>query len=416
MNKSLSLTKKLSIMEGMLSCGIAVLNAGFVFTALALYFKSTPFIIAFLSAIPIITQGAQVFTLKIYRIFKTRKKAFIIIAIMSRGIYLLIPLMIVLDFKSPYILVFILILHNLFGTILGNIWTATMQFVIKSDERAEYFSKRNLYISVATMIYFYLYGYALNKFDPKTGLFIVTLLMSISSIISVVLLNKHFVPCLDFKTTDKMSFFAPLRDNDFLKFLVFAIFWILGNELTKPFFSYYQVQILNVNKQYLGSLSVVSGIISIILYLFLGKMTKKIGNERLLFVGIMISTVNFLLYIFINSSNFKYILSIEAVINGFANSIVGLTFFNMLLSIIKTPVEAYSGLFSMISGFFGLIAALMGGAIGNATQNKSFIIFDYSFSEIKIIFLFGFIIRIITLIILAYVEKNQTVLTKELSL
>ena len=37
MNKSLSLTKKLSIMEGMLSCGIAVLNAGFVFTALALY-------------------------------------------------------------------------------------------------------------------------------------------------------------------------------------------------------------------------------------------------------------------------------------------------------------------------------------------------------------------------------------------
>jgi MFS family permease len=406
MKDKIKKTKKLAIIEGMMFNIFFIGIQGFVMTTIALYFNATPFILALVSTLPIIAQSFQIFVIKMYKYLKTRKNILVTMSLISRAIFILLPILVYFKIKNSWILVLIIAIYSVFGTFVGNVWTAAMKEIIDEKERGVYFSKRNFFASLATMVAVYLYGFILNKFDDRQGIFYVTLIMAFFALASVFLLRKHYIPNIEnINEKTSISIFKPLKNDNFKKFLLFVFFWNLSVEVAKPFFSYYQVHVLNIDKELLGFFSVISGIITMILYTNIGKIADKFGNRFLLSIGMFISTYSLLIYIFIDKNNFHLVILLDSIINAFAWSAINLAFFNLLLEVAEEPAEAYTGIYAFILSIAGITAAVLGGILGNALDGKIIKIFTGEYNGIKFIFIFAFCIRIYSILQLSSIDS-----------
>lgn len=66
-------------------------------------------------------------------------------AFVSRSLFLVLPILIFLDVRSNNSLLLIILLF-LFGTFVGNTWTALMKEVVPFDLRGKYFGIRNIFL------------------------------------------------------------------------------------------------------------------------------------------------------------------------------------------------------------------------------------------------------------------------------
>lgn len=402
--KTIKLTKQLSIAEMMLFNVFFIGIQGFVLTSFAIYFNCSPLILAIISTSPVTAQMLQIFTMSIYKILKTRKRILIIMSSISRLSFLLIPIAIIMNWRNPYLLLCIILVYSIFGAFAGNVWVATIKTIITEKERGSFFGLRNVFGSLATMIFIYLYGYILKNYSDKTGLLIVSIIMAVSAIITIFLLANHYIPDLEEESKTKVSILEPLKSPNFKKFLIFVFYWVLSVELAKPFFSYYQIQILNIDKEFLGILSVVTGIISMLIFIGVGKLADNFGNKQILSTGLFLSTYAFILFLFISPSNYIMVLILESILSSFAWAAITIAFFNLLLEVAQKPTEAYSGLYAIIVGISGLLASIIGGFLGNILQDKSFVLFGETYHGLKIIFLLGFLLRIMAILHLTNVD------------
>ena len=106
-------TKKFSILEGIFFNGMYLSTQGFIMLNLALYFNANPFFIAIISILPTATQVLQIFTKKLYALFKTRKKTLMVSIIISRTSMIFLPVAVFLDLRNPYIYTAIILIYSL---------------------------------------------------------------------------------------------------------------------------------------------------------------------------------------------------------------------------------------------------------------------------------------------------------------
>jgi MFS family permease len=401
-------TMILSIMEASSYNAFYIATQGFIFTTLALYFNASPLYISIMTSFPIIAQMFQIFTPKVNNMIGSRKKGMVVNAFVSRSLFLVLPILIFLDVRSNNSLLLIILLFSFFGTFVGNTWTALMKEVVPFDLRGKYFGIRNIFSSIAGMVMLFLYTKLLELPNLKTGLLFVTILMSFFAILSAFLLSKHEFPQNNGEEKFlKINLAQPFKDKNFRNYLIFIFFWNFVIEFSKPYFSYFEVAILNVDYNYLAAMSILNSVVAILLYLVYGALADAFGSKNVLTLGIFLSTFSPLMYFLMTPSNYRSILFLNAIFSAFAWSAINLSIFNLLLELTKDPSENYIAANSLMGGMAAISASLIGGSVANVLKDTQINFLGDTYHGIQIIFIIGFVLRIISVTILSEVEAIQ---------
>lgn len=404
--EKLSGTLKLSIFEGMFFNAFFVATQTFIIISIALYFNANPFQISIVSSFPVFSQMFQIFTPFWYKLLKGRKKSLIAVAIIGRGALILLPLAVLFDYKNSWVFVFIMIIYSLFGTFISNIWTSAMRELVPFEKRGKYFGLRNVFASAIGILVTYIYGRLLDFPNKKMGILVVTTLVAIFSITTIILFIFHNIPEIK-EESAKINLKKPLYDKRFQSFLIFVAIWTFAIELTRPYFSYFQLAVLGVKTTFLGNISVFSGLITLVLYPFYGKLSDKYGNKNILMIGISLATIAPLLYFVMTDYNYHSLILLDGIFSAFAWSAINLTFFNLLLETVAEPAENYIGAYAFISGLTAIVASTLGGFFGNILKDKTFYILGDKYHGIQFLILMGFLLRIYSLLHLTSVEAYE---------
>lgn len=397
-------TKNLSIAEGMIYNGIGIGTQGFVLASLAMYFNATPLMLSIITTLLYTTRMFQLLIPKFYKIFKTRKKVLMIAAIISRNAFLIVPVAVYFQYRNPYILLISMLIFSFFETIVSNVWIAAMNDLLDEKERGSYFGKRSLIGSLASIVFTYGYGYLLGMKNQEIGVLSIALFMAISGLVTTLFFKYHDIPDLKDKKP-KIDLMIPLKDQRFLIYLKFVGFWVFSFEFVKPFFAYYQVNILRVDPKFLASMGIFTGVGSVLMYYIYGKISDKYGSKLIMNIGMFISTYSLIIYLVISDENYKFLLLMDAIITAITFTAINLSFFNLLIMEISDyPMESYFSVFSIVVGIAAASASLIGGSLGNILMDKSFIIFGEAYHGIKVIFLLGILTRIFAILHFTNVE------------
>lgn len=390
-------TKNISILEGIFFNGMYLSTQGFIMMNLALYFNANPFFIAIISILPTATQVLQIFTKKLYNLFKTRKRTMMVAVVLSRSSMAFLPVAVFFDLKNPYIFTGIIFMYSLFAPFVTNSWTAAMVEIITSETRGKYFGKRNFFISISSVLFTLAYGIFLAMPDKKTGYFILSLSVAISSLITIFLMAKHYIP--DFKAdTQKISYKEVFKNKNFIIYLKFVSVWLFSLEFLKPFFEYFKVKTLNADPRFLANIGILTALISMFLYIIYGKLSDKYGNRTILRLGIFFATYNALLYFTLTSDNYKVSLVLSSIFDAIGFTAINLCFLNLLMEVSEEPIEGYVSIYSMVVGITAILAGFTAGILGTFINEGIVYILGEKIYTIKLAFLIGFMLRLFSIL------------------
>ena len=398
--------KLLITIEGMSANVLALGIQGFALTALALYFNCSPFWISIISSLPVGAQMLQLFLGKFYKFFKTRKQALMFSAIAARVPMTFLFFIILFDIKDYKVLVGIIFVYSFFSSFLTGIWTSSMGEVIKKEDRGSFFSMRYTLISISSIFFSYTVSKALNYTPGKSGMLILTGVVAIAAILTIILLYFQDIPDFD-NTQPLFNLTIPVRDLNFINFLVFIGIWNFSIEFTKPYFYYFAVLDLKAPYSYLGLASSWTATISIFMFFIYGRIVKRIGYKKLLSFGISITTYVVIFYFLMTEKNVRSLLLLDAIGTAVGWSAINLSLLNLLLELSSTPRDSYTALYSIAVGSMGLLGAFVGGNVADLIGDSSYNFLGDPYSGFQLMFFMSIFLRFYCILLLTRVRAFQ---------
>lgn len=401
-----SKNKNFIIAEGVFSNMLTLGIQSFSLTALAIYFKCSPFWLSFMASLPVGTQLLQIFVGNFYKIFKTRKKSLLMSSLLGRIPFLFLPLAVLFRMDKPFILIGAIVIYALFNSFTLGIWTAAMRDAIEKQERGAFFAKRFVFLSVSTIGFSYVAGKMLNLTNEQHGILAITIIIAASSLISILFFSLQEIPDVG-EEVARIKISYPLKNENFRNFLMFSAFWNFSIELAKPYFSYYSITVLNVPYSYLGFTAAITGMASILTYPILGKIADKYGNKKVVSRGIVVSTYVIMLYVFMGKDNYRSLLMMDALGTSVAWGALNLCMFNLLLEVAEDPIDSYVASYFVTIGVFGLLGGVTGGIVGNFLKDRYFYIMGDRYHGLQGLIMVAIFLRLYSALLLTRVTSYE---------
>ena len=356
-----------SVMTGLTASfmGVYALSLGASDTMLG-WLSSLPALIALLSQIPaaVITEHQP-----------HRLKVLVPFSLAFRSGYLLfafIPFLPLTPTLRAWVFIALVSLMNFPGAVANVSWAAMMGDIFPTTLRGRIFSDRNMLLGVVTMLCTLSAGPLLDTIQYPYNfmtLFLVSftaLMLSIKYLLRIKE-NPSAITPLKPLVNRWSGLRQTLYDKNFL-FFALALFVVhLGFNISAAMWTILHVKVLLLSKTYIGALTVISQLISVLTYRWWGRFADRHGPKLALFISIGLFMPQPWLHNFIVS---PWPLIPLSILNGFAGAGFGLVLFNVLLDI--SPDEAtrpsYIAVFNTMIGITGFITPLLGVAIYHSTD------------------------------------------------
>ncbi|HEY8541454.1 MAG TPA: MFS transporter [Pseudothermotoga sp.] len=400
-------------LEGVASTLYTLLTQGAVFTGLALAFGLDEFLIGVSAAFPMIAQAFQVVSPVIMRKFPRRRFLTNLFNILSRSPWILLMIFLLVPNRSPAIFVTIFAFSQIFGTLAGNAWTSLVRDLISEEERGTFFGRRNIYISLVTLVAFYGYSLFIEKFRDPLGYEIVIGIGMVGMLISLWSLKK--VPEVPLKSSGALiETKVVFQDYNFMKLCLFYLIWNAVIAFTSPFYSYHLLKNLNVPFSYIGITTVINSLVAMAFYNIWGKLSDKYGHKTIAVLGIIMACYVSPLWILMNQYTWKYLMIVDVIMSGIAWSAINLTFLTLPMEVAHSSSPAYFAMYSTFGGIGGLIGAVLGGATAKALSPVSFSILGIPIVGVQIMFFTASFLRAFTLKFILRVKTKRYVPVRRL--
>lgn len=401
-------TRRRAILEGSFFNLAFIVTQGFIVTGLALEYGASEFLIAIIGVLPTLAQLTQLISPLFIKIFKDRKKSMIFAAVLGRIPLAFIPLTLALGIKLQSLLLIVLTVVSLGNSLVGTFWASIMRDIVDPQNTGKYYGKRNLLLSLTSMLITPLYSFLLDKFEGTTGFIIVTAMASVFALITILLLWKHYNPPVKTFGSGRMfkEAFSNLRFRQYLKF---SVMWNFAITITSPFYSYHQLVNLKVSYTYLSVLGIGASLVAMLMYVVWGKISDQIGHQAVAEFGILGATCLALMWTFVTPQTYLVLLPIDAVVTGLVWSAINLCLFTMMISMMTgLSVEPYFAVQAFLNGLGALAGALLGGITASFLKGKSVTILGIDFYAIQLLFLLGSFFRLNAFFMLRKVQTRKT--------
>ncbi|PNE19955.1 MFS transporter [Mesotoga sp. Brook.08.YT.4.2.5.1] len=400
-------TRRRAIFEGSFFNMAFLVTQGFIVTGLALEYGASEMLIAIIGVLPTLAQLVQLLAPFVMKFFKDRKKAMLFSALIGRIPLAFIPVTLALGIKSQSLLLILLSSVAFGNSLVGTFWASIMGDVIDPEKTGKYFGRRNLILSLGTMLITPLYSFILDRYTGSLGFVIVTSMASVFAVITIVLLKSHYAPPV--KTFGQGRVFKEVFANlRFRQYLKFAVVWNFAITISGPFYAYHQLVNLEISYSYLSVMSIVASLASMMMYVVWGKISDQIGHQSVAEFGVLGATILALMWIFVTPQTAAILIPVDAVVTGVVWSAINLCVFTMMMGMIRGhSVESYVAVQAFLNGLGALAGSLLGGFVASYLKGKSMTILGVDFYGIQVIFLLGSFFRFMAFLLLKRVQTTK---------
>lgn len=360
---------KYSILDGSFYSMMVGFGESF-FSAFAVFLKANNIQLGLLGSLPqSLGSISQLFTNKLLKLFKSRKRFVCINAFLEALMYIPIILVFFLGKFKVYHLIFFVCVYWIFGTILNPVWNSWIGDLVDEKKRGAYFGKRNKIGGIASFISLLTGGFILQNFTNgiKTqyiGFIIIFSLAFIARIISFFYLTKKYDPPYKIQPESQFSFIEFLKKARFRNFGMFVFFLCLMNFsvfISAPFFAAYMLYDLKlsyINYTIILATAVIVKYMSMPVW---GSASDRYGTKRTLSLASFLMPLTPLLWLY--SKDFSYLILIQ-MYSGFVWAGFEITSFNFIFDTTSPEKRATCvAYYNVLNGIAIILGALIGGLI-----------------------------------------------------
>nr|MDO8110857.1 MFS transporter [Candidatus Sigynarchaeota archaeon] len=313
-------TMKIAITEGCFGIGSNTVTDNFL-VPFALAIQSTPFQVGILTALPgIVNPTGQV--IGSHLMYTHSRRGIIINGILGMaltGMMLLVMSIfaaitdeIIWEPITWFLLAFYG-LYNLAGGLMSPSWVSNMGDIVPPDSRGRYFAKRNLITTATSMSIAMGLSIWLQDFEDH-GLvllgFVILFVIGLGArLTSWGLFHKHYYPRLTITKENHVrlrDFVRDLPRTNFGQFTLLVMLITFGQWIGGSFFNVYMLTPVSggglgfdyVTFVFMG---VITSLVSLFAFPFVGKFGDKYGNVRLMRLGAIIVPTLPIMWVFLNT-------------------------------------------------------------------------------------------------------------------
>lgn len=360
-------------------------SGGVILVAFALALGATPIQIGLLAAIPFVAQAAQlpatvmidrlrrrrsisVFTITAARILITLLALLPFLAEGSKGLGLLIAAQVV-----------IAVLHAVGGCAV-NSW---LHQLIPHRELGRFFARRLLWGTVVACVATLGAGLLVDCVpryaaldNPRLGFAAAFVLAGLAGFVSSFYLSRPPEPQMQRAGPPgsmRAQLWAPFRDGEFRRLLVFMGAWIVASNLSAPFLTVYLIQQRGYAVTLVTAMWVVSQVANALTLYLWGRLSDRLSNKAVLAVALPVNFACILALVFaelIGGETVQLVLlfAIHLVL-GVASGGSGLATGNLGLKLSpQGQGTAYLAAIGLVSAFAGGIAPIAAGVLAQGLQ------------------------------------------------
>lgn len=307
-------------------------------------------------------------------------------------------------------------------------WTSWMSDLVPPETRGQYFARRNIVASVATILVPLPAGAFLDqavkygRFDPRIGFAVLFGIGILAATVSFVLLLRQPEPPMQARPAAAAgglrALTAPVTtDANFRRFLFYSGATVFGQTMAAQFFTAWQLDRSGLALPYLavqilGAVAAAAGLFASPL---LGLLGDKFGSRPVLTlssVGVILPPLLWLLTLPGAHSlwwNVAVIVLLN-LISGVCWTGIGLAQFNLLLDLAPPGGSGtYSAVLAALSGITGAIAPLVGGALMALLAPIALPLGGgIVLNNFKMLFLMTSILRLANLLLLSGVKEEES--------
>jgi len=407
--------KKKLFWEGGLSFANFTLVNGAFLVGFALSLGASELMIGILSAIPLFANILQLFSAFILEATGSRKKTSIISLLLGRLLWIPIILIAlgILSFSPLLMFSIVLILSSLLIAV-GNLSILSwMKDIVPLRKMAGFWGKRNVYASVAGMITYLLGSLALDYFPGQATfgyVFLAALVVGLIGVLVVVRVpeKKRKIKAIKFaKFKENIS--VPFRDKGFRPILYFGIYWGFALNILAPFYIVFMLQDLSMTFTAISVLLAVDLVGRIIGLNFWGRFMEKWGSRPVLIISVTVNILNPLLFVFIPNHTLMlnyYLIGATWMITAVAYAGLDIAAYRAVFKAAPRKHDAYYlSVFSSLTGLMSAIGPIVGGIIATVLKYMNFL--PEFFSNIRALFLIGFVLRVLSLAFAARIDEPR---------
>lgn len=370
---------RLGIKEGMATETMTVLTSGAFLTALSLLLGASNLQIGLIAALPAFSNISQLLTIWLVKRYNNRRAISVLFSILAR-IPIVVIGIIALFFPrsiSMQFIILFLFFNFFFASMAGLSWNAWMKDLIPEKIMGTYFSRRSSYLQTLNVCMSLITAFGIDfikdkypklELDAYGGMFIIGGLMGI---LGVYLLSRIPEP-KSFLGNDSIFrlFVLPLKDNNFLRLLIFNSFWVFSLSIATPFFTVFLMRHMNFSISYIITLTIISQLCSIATIRSWGVFADRYSNKTILSICAPIYIICIGAWSFVGIytqfySNFALLVVIYALM-GAATAGINLSLTNIGLKLApRKEAIAYLSVKNTITAVFSFIGPLIGGLLAD---------------------------------------------------
>lgn len=382
-----------SVLDGAFAASMIGFGESF-FVAFALFLKANNIQVGLLSSLPqALGSVLQLFSSRLMRLFRSRKRLVAASALLQGLMYLPIALVFFLGDLRVYHLIFFACLYWVFGMMLGPAWNSWMGDLTDERERGAYFGRRSKITGFASFSSYLLAGYVLQRFGDGAALqyagFVVIFMLALGArIASFVFLTRKYEPRYEAAGDAGFSFVEFLRQARFRNYGLFVLYSSLMSfsvSLAAPFFTPYMLRDLKLDYATFAVVNAAAIITKFLSMPVWGRVSDSFGTRKVLSLSGFLMPVVPLLWLF--SWNVPYLIAIQLyagfVWGGFELS-AGNFVFDATSPGKRATCVAY---YNVINGVALISGAMLGSLI--VRYNEVF------WSSYLLVFLLSFVLRLV---------------------
>ncbi len=369
----------LSIWEGAVAnIHISITGAigGSVFlSGFALLLGANNFQIGLLGALPFIGQLMQFLSAYLEARLASRRAIVLFSALAGRSIWALLLCLPFTGWSAEWQLaVFFIALGCSYGLngMAGNAWLSWMSDLVPPDRRGRYFGLRNTVAGISAMASVYCAGLILDYFRVQGAaaqgyavIFGIAVLAAFGA--ALLIARQPEPPLASVHWRGIGSFlFDPLREPAFQRFTILATGWSLVTGIAAPFFNAYGLTTLRLDFSLLASTGIVTSAVALVFSPLVGWLMDRYGYRRVV-TACVLGTVPLPLGWLLSTPENIVPLWLTSIFSGVFWPGVNQGLSNLLMARAPGTQRGVAvAIFSLLTGLGTLIAALIGGVLGQA--------------------------------------------------
>lgn len=371
-------TLRFSVLEGAFTQVFINWTSGSVLIGYLLYLGATPTQLGLIASVPLLAQVMSPFAAYLAALAGRRKPLTMLGATLGRGLWLLAAALPQLNLPAgagASLMVLLVLVSSLFQASAGTLWSAWMGDVVPGERRGRYFGTRAGIIGVVGMLSNLGIGWFLDRVASPID-FQVALIVSVACAAAGIgfLAFQHEPPASGAPLGFRDTFRAPLREPNFRRFLVFALYWQFAVLLSSPFVFPYFIDELRLSFTQIAIWSVIASSSALLTTTLWGRVADRSGNKAVLAIGTFVAGAALpACWILAGLSGRVGFIWASAVFDAIAWGAIGPAIFN--LALVSAPREgrvAFIAMYSLATGLSGFVGGLLSGPLLSAFKLLEF--------------------------------------------